>query len=309
MENPQPKDSPTSRQPDQSASTPEMQSSLSRNVPERSGPQTAERFLAATENAQAKASSEAILMADGTHRTKDGVIIKPSDWRHQDNALGRTYRKLHRGYLRLTLRWPRWVPRAALAGVILLVVVNVAVIGAYVNNRKTAQQQGPALPTAGVVPADGSKYYAADAKWQFAGASAAWSVEEMKAVDGRRYSSPDGTCQVQVVRSDVDRAGSAIDTVSQTTVQKYAITPSSAKAQVGLPSITVRAVAGEQRYEFARRRYNYKTAADPAQVSEVSVRTLGKHVLAIVQTCQQDAWDQTQAARDALVGNLSIAAR
>lgn len=275
---------------------------------DRQNASLSDHFAESVEAAAKKSEAAATQMADGTWRTANGVLVKPTDWRHRKTLPGKVYRALHRRYLRFSLRWPRWVPRALAAGLVLIVVVNAVVLTVYVKNRRLIVSRGTALPTKGVIQADGSKYDIADASWRLPGSGLNWSAETMNA-DGKRYSSSDATCVVQVSRSQIDQAGMNLDVVTSLAMQRYAINPASARAQVQLPPITIKSAQTDSRYEFVRHRYSYSVVGKPPQVSEVATRTLGKQSFAVVQTCEQSAWDQSQAARTALMNDLAITVR
>jgi hypothetical protein len=267
-----------------------------------------ERVLAVAAKADRGAQEDVIMMADGTMRTKDHVLVSKKGWQYGDSVLATTYRRLHRYYLRLTLKWPRWVPRAALALIVAIIIVNAAVLIRFVQTNTSPTAGGTPLPVTGLVQADGSKYLVKNANWQYVGALTGWTVENTKSVEGKSYSTLDGTCTVQVVRASLAGTTENLELLTKTAREKYLGSTTGLKAEVSLPTIQVAAVNGEQKYELIRNRFSYIDEKSQPQVSEVATRTLAGHTYHIVQTCRQDTWDQTQASRDNLVKSVRITA-
>ena len=246
-------------------------------------------------------------MADGTWRTANHAIVEPDNWKYKHTWYAKLYRSLHRRYLRLTLRWPSWVPRAVGMGLVLIVAINLIVLAAYTSQQKIAEQRGDTLPTEGVIPADGSKYYVAEAGWQYGGEQSGWSIQDVADKRGKEYVSSDGVCTVRVVEKSTENGGVSLELVTSLAMEAYASPVGQARAQVGLPVITVDSAQGEQEYEFVRSRYVFSQNGGN-QVVEIASRTLGEESFSIIQQCNQSDWDQSQSARDRLIENLAITA-
>lgn len=274
-----------------------------RKTPEKQ--QIAKHFASRTESLDAKLDSTVTMMADGTFRTANNAIVEPSSWKNKHTWYAHLYRKLHRRYLRITLRWPSWVPRAVGVGVLLVIVLNVVVLSLYVSQKKPTLQRGDSLPMAGIIPADGSKYYVEDAGWQYSGAPTGWDVQDLSNNSGKEYVSSDVTCVVQVVERETQPQSSQLELVASQNMDTYASPIAQARAQVTLPVITVKAARGEQKFEFIRSRYSFNNA-EGARVVEISSRTLGKEAFSIIQQCNQSDWGQSQSTRDQLLENLAI---
>lgn len=248
------------------------------------------------------------MMADGTYRTANHAIVEPNSWKNRHTWYAKLYRRIHRRYLKVTLRWPRWVPRAVGIGILLIIVVNAIFLGLYVSKKDLIIMQGDKLPSAGLIPADGSKYYVANAAWQYSGTPVGWAVSELPGGGGKEYTTSDGVCTVKVVEKEVPSGGMALDQIKSRMMSEYASPIDRARAQVDLPAITIKAAQGERKFEFLRSRYSF-SEENSTQVVEIYSRTLGKESFSIIQHCSQSDWDQSQPVRDQLLNNLAITSR
>ncbi len=275
---------------------------LSRNAV---GGKVADHFVSAADKLDQRDLGKVTMMADGTMRTANHAIVEPNSWKNKQTWYAKLYRSLHRKYLRITLRWPSWVPRAVGVGIAVVIAANIIVLAAYTSQKRLVEQRGDALPTLGTIPADGSKYYVASAGWQYGGNQIGWAIQDITNKDGKEYVSSDGACNVQVVEKATQSDGITLESVKSLTMDAYANPIGQARAQVALPAITIDAAQGEQKFEFVRSRYVFNQNGSN-RVVEIASRTLGKESFSIIQQCNQADWDQSQSARDQLLDNLAI---
>lgn len=267
----------------------------------------AESFVQATDSLDKRSLGKPTMMADGTWRTANHAIVEPDNWKYKHTWYAKLYRSLHRRYLRLTLRWPSWVPRAVGMGLVLIVAINLIVLAAYTSQKQVEVERGDSLPAAGIIPADGSKYFVSEAQWRYGGESAGWAIRDNKDKTGKAYASSDGTCTVQVVEKSTQSDGITLELLTSLTMEAYASPVGQARAQVDLPEITIASTQGAQQFAFVRSRYVFNQE-DGNRVVEIANRTLGKESFSIIQECSQADWDQSQPARDQLLNNLAITA-
>lgn len=282
--------------------------STSDGVSETSARATAQQFARATDSLESKTDERVTMMADGTYRTANHAIVEPNSWKNRHTWYAKLYRRIHRRYLKVTLRWPRWVPRAVGVGVLLIIVVNAIFLGLYVSKKDLIIMQGDKLPSAGLIPADGSKYYVADATWQYSGTPVGWTVSGLAGGGGKEYTTNDGACTVKVIEKEVPSGGTTLDQNTSRMMGEYASPISLSRAQVVLPTATIKAAQGERKFEFLRSRYSFNEE-NYAQVVEIYSRTLGKESFNIIQQCSQGDWDQSQPIRDQLLNNLAVTSR
>ena len=119
--------------------------SASTNVTSNSSVKSlADRVIAASKKSDNV--KDGILMADGTLRTKDHVIIKKAGWQTPKSPLGKAWLAVRRQYLRVTLRWPRWARRTALVAIIALLLANAAFLTYVARNSRIFNANGNPLP-------------------------------------------------------------------------------------------------------------------------------------------------------------------
>ena len=268
----------------------------------------AEKVLAVSKKSE-NVKQGGILMADGSLRTKDHVIIKPAGWQNSSNPVVKAWRAVRRRYLALMLRWPRWARRATLVGIILVLAINAAVLVNVARNSRLFNRDGADLPSTGIVEADGSKYYVEKAEWQYAGVLNGWSIDNAPTNNGKLYKSSDGACSISVLSDALNSGSTQLDVLTGQARDKYLKMPSGVKVEAELADSTVGATGGEQKYALQSHRYNYYFFFNDTATTEIYTRTLANKSFLIIHTCETSSWDQSQAARDSITGSLRIAAR
>ncbi len=280
----------------------------SANTPASTSKAFADKVLAVSKKSE-NVKQGGILMADGSLRTKDHVIIKPAGWQNSSNPLVKAWRSVRRQYLKVMLRWPRWARRATFLGIILVLSINAAVLVNIARNSRLFNNNGADLPTTGIVDADGSKYYVEKADWQYAGVLNGWSIDNAPTNNGKLYKSSDGVCSIQVLSDTLNGGSTQLDVLTTQAREKYLKMPSGIKVEAELANSSVGATGGEQKYALQRHRYNYENVDKTLYTSEIYTRTLANKSFLIIHTCETSSWDQSQAARDSITGSLRIAAR
>jgi hypothetical protein len=253
---------------------------------------------------------DAVEMADGTYRTKDQVIVASSLSSAKKSPSSLTTKLPPRvaEVLRRTQRaLPLWAPKAMLGAIALVIVFSIAFFTTVGRDIFGGHAQVIALPKTGTIPADGRNYDVKSAAFQLPDRVKNWSaqVAKSKSGEGKTYTTLDGSCEVELTRVTVGANADLTANVGQT--ESIALEKMrTLQAEVNLKSITVRALEGDQVYEFVRKRHSYVNDTNQSMVTETAVRTLGTYRLQIVSTCAQSDWDQSESARKAIVDDVRV---
>lgn len=254
---------------------------------------------------------DAVEMADGTYRTNDQVIVASSLKSANQSSTSSFQTKLPPRIAEVLRRiqraLPHWAPKAILGVVALVLVFSVAFFTTVGKNIFGGQAQVITLPKTGTIPADGKNYDVKSAAFQLPDKVKNWSaqVAKSKSGEGKTYTTLDGSCEVELTRVSIGSNGDLTSNVSQTetlALEKMR----TLQAEVKLKPITIKALEGDQVYEFVRKRHSYVNDTNQSMVTETAVRTLGTYRLQIVSTCAQSDWDQSESARKAIVDDVRV---